>query len=173
MHDASLTHSLAGATIVSIAYGLDVLPSNDPYIAAAEAGLTTLAKACAPGAFLVDAFPVLKHVPDWFPGKYSYSEKLYSHLILSLGAGFKRKAKEWKQYADAMREMPFQAAKRNLVILQICVYKVQSNLKIQANGINKPSFVTYSLERLDESQCDIEDQERLIQSTAATMFTGK
>lgn len=62
-------HSLAGSTILSIAYGLKVLPSNDPYIEVAEAGLFSLAKAAAPGAFLVDSLPFLKYVPDWFPGK--------------------------------------------------------------------------------------------------------
>ncbi|KAJ7584750.1 cytochrome P450 [Mycena floridula] len=126
---------LAGATIMRIAYGLDVLPSNDPFIAAAEAGLTTLAKACVPGAFLVDAFPILKHVPEWLPG-----------------AGFKRKAKEWREYAHIMRRMPFEAAKRNI-------------------AISKPSFITYSLEQLDESR-DVSEQEHFIQSAAATMFTG-
>ncbi|KAK0234561.1 cytochrome P450 [Armillaria nabsnona] len=85
---------LAGSTILSIAYGLEVLPENDPYILAAEAGLCSLAKAAAPGAFLVDSIPLLKYIP---------------------GATFKRKAKEWRQYSKTMREMPFEAAKRRIV----------------------------------------------------------
>ncbi len=83
-----LRFSLAGSTILSIAYGLEVLPENDPYILAAEAGLCSLAKAAVPGAFLVDSIPPLKYIPglsksilktvwltkegqsfsDWFPG---------------------------------------------------------------------------------------------------------
>ncbi|KAK0200298.1 cytochrome P450 [Desarmillaria ectypa] len=88
---------LAGSTILSIAYGLEVLPDNDPYILAAEAGLCSLAKAAVPGAFLVDSVPLLKYIPDW-----------------SQGATFKRKAKEWRQYSKTMREMPFEAAKRRI-----------------------------------------------------------
>ncbi|KAK0486576.1 cytochrome P450 [Armillaria novae-zelandiae] len=88
---------LAGSTILSIAYGLEVLPENDPYIFAAEAGLCSLAKAAVPGAFLVDSVPLLKYIPDWFPG-----------------ATFKRKAKKWRQYSKTMREMPFEAAKRGI-----------------------------------------------------------
>lgn len=35
-----------------------------------------------------------------------------------------------------------------------------------------PSFTSYSLEKLDESE-DIPNQERLVQYTAATMYTGQ
>ncbi|KAK0440601.1 cytochrome P450 [Armillaria borealis] len=84
---------LAGSTILSIAYGLEVLPENDPYILAAEEGLCSLAKAAVPGAFLVDSIPLLKYIP---------------------GATFKRKAKKWRQYSKTMREMPFEAAKRRI-----------------------------------------------------------
>ncbi|KAG7440108.1 cytochrome P450 [Guyanagaster necrorhizus] len=88
---------LAGSTILSIAYGLEVRPENDPYVLAAEAGLCSLAKAAVPGAFLVDSIPLLKYIPDWFPG-----------------ATFKRKANKWRQYSKIMREMPFEAAKRRI-----------------------------------------------------------
>ncbi|KAK0452985.1 cytochrome P450 [Desarmillaria tabescens] len=129
---------LAGSTILSIAYGLEVLPENDPYILAAEAGLYSLAKAAVPGAFLVDSIPLLKYIPDWFPG-----------------ATFKRKAKEWRQYSKTMREMPFEAAKRRI-----------------AEGTAAPSYTSYSLEKLDHER-DAASEECRIQSTAATMYTGK
>ena len=89
---------MAGETIISIAYGLDVSAKNDPYLATAQAGVHPLVIAGVPGAFLVDTIPALKYVPDWMPG-----------------AGFKRKAKEWRKLAMAMVEQPFQAAKRQLV----------------------------------------------------------
>lgn len=96
-----LLRSMAGETIISIAYGIDVQKENDPFVAAAERGVHPLVAAGVPGAFLVDALPILKYVPEWMPG-----------------AGFKRKAREWKALADAMCELPFQAAKRNIVRLQ-------------------------------------------------------
>jgi hypothetical protein len=46
--------------------------------------------AVAPGAFLVDAMPMLQYVPRWFPG-----------------ADFKRKAFEWSKWTTAMVEVPF------------------------------------------------------------------
>ncbi|KAI3598052.1 cytochrome p450 [Moniliophthora roreri] len=128
---------LAASTIIGIAYGIEILPENDPYVAAAERALESLGLGIAPGAFLVESIPLLKYVPDWLPG-----------------AGFKRKASEWAKYSTIMREMPFNAAKESI-----------------ANGTAFPSFTSYSLEKLGEIT-DKKEQERLIQSVAATMYTG-
>jgi len=89
---------MAGETIISIAYGLDVLPNDDPYITTAEKGVHSAVVAAVPGTFLVDTFPWLKYVPDWMPF-----------------AGFKRKAKEWHKLTLAMVENPFEAGKRKIV----------------------------------------------------------
>jgi hypothetical protein len=89
---------MAGETIMSIAYGLEVQPDNDPYIKTAEQGVHPLVAAGVPGVFLVDALPSLKYIPEWVPG-----------------AGFQKKAKAWKKLARAMIEAPFAAAKRNIV----------------------------------------------------------
>ncbi|KAK0187278.1 cytochrome P450 [Armillaria mellea] len=150
---------LAGSTILSIAYGLEVLPENDPYILAAEAGLCSLAKAAAPGAFLVDSIPLLKYIPGLskFILKTTCADKRVPILLSDWfpGATFKRKAKEWRQYSKTMREMPFEAAKRRI-----------------AEGTAVPSYTSYSLEKLDQAR-DTASEEARIQSTAATMYTGK
>ncbi|KAF9457684.1 cytochrome P450 [Collybia nuda] len=88
---------LMGETIMSIAYGINILPKDDPYVSIAETVVGSLAQAAVPGAFLVDAIPVLKYVPDWMPF-----------------AGFKRKAKEWRKIALMAADMPFEAAKRKI-----------------------------------------------------------
>jgi hypothetical protein len=82
--------SAAGAMTMTAGYGLDIKPSNDPYIDNAEKAMVAFSSAVAPGAFLVDAIPALKYVPAWFPG-----------------AGFKRKAYEWRRLTRAMVEVPF------------------------------------------------------------------
>ncbi|KAL0578653.1 hypothetical protein V5O48_003353 [Marasmius crinis-equi] len=128
---------LAASTILGIAYGIDVLSENDPYVAAAERALESLGLGIAPGAFLVESIPLLKHVPGWFPG-----------------AGFKRKAKEWAGFSTVMREMPFQATLAKI-----------------GDGTATPSFMSYSLEKLDTT-ADKAKQEQLIKSVAATMYTG-
>ena len=40
-----------------IVYGIQVLPTNDPYIETAEKAVAALAEV-TPGAFLVDTFPI-------------------------------------------------------------------------------------------------------------------
>ncbi|KAJ7114001.1 cytochrome P450 [Mycena epipterygia] len=88
---------MAGEVIMSVTYGIKVLPQNDPYVALAKAAVQTLVIASVPGRFLVDVIPALKYVPDWFPG-----------------AGFKRTANEWHKLARAMMDAPFAEAKRNI-----------------------------------------------------------
>ncbi len=59
--------STIGASIISIAYGLDVQEEDDPYIVIANKALEYLDISFA-GTFMVDAFPILKYVPRWVPG---------------------------------------------------------------------------------------------------------
>ena len=47
-------------TIVSIAYGPDVEPENDPYVRIAK-GQNAITAAAVLGAFLVDALPIIKY----------------------------------------------------------------------------------------------------------------
>ncbi|THH09320.1 hypothetical protein EW146_g8712, partial [Bondarzewia mesenterica] len=49
------------------------------------------------GIWAVDMFPLLKHLPAWFPG-----------------AEFKHRAARWKETIDELRERPWAAAKRNI-----------------------------------------------------------
>jgi len=95
---------MAGETIISIAYGLEVKHDDDPYIRIAEEGVHPLHAAAVPGAFLVDALPCLKYVPEWFPG-----------------AGFQKVAKAGKELARTMFEVPFAAAKKNIVCYPPCL----------------------------------------------------
>ncbi|KAJ7097114.1 cytochrome P450 [Mycena belliarum] len=88
---------MTGEVIISIAYGIEVLPVDDPYIVLAEQAAQVGHIAAIPGRFLVDWIPLLKHVPDWFPG-----------------ADFKRQAKESRKFAQAMYDVPFAETKRQL-----------------------------------------------------------
>ncbi|KAJ7211168.1 cytochrome P450 [Mycena pura] len=130
---------MAGALIMDIAYGIKVLPSDDPHIQVVEQAVHNLSNASIPGAFLVDIFPALKYVPSWFPG-----------------AGFKRKAKEWKKGVREVLEKPFQETKRNITM-----------------GTAQPSFTSLNLHHINESEAsDVTTQESLIKGVAATMYSA-
>ena len=83
---------------MQVVYGIEIQESDDPYISLAEEALNGLNEATAPGAFLVDFFPVLKYVPSWFPG-----------------AGFQKKAAYWRELNASMIEKPFHHVKEQMV----------------------------------------------------------
>ncbi|KAJ7052941.1 cytochrome P450 [Mycena amicta] len=98
--DCNIVHHLrhmAGEVIMSAAYGITVLPENDPYVKLAEDAVRTMVYASLPGRFLVDSVPALMHLPAWFPG-----------------ARFKRQAREWRSLSQAMIDTPFAEAKRQI-----------------------------------------------------------
>ncbi|KAJ7120745.1 cytochrome P450 [Mycena crocata] len=94
--EAHFSH-FTGELIMSVAYGIDVLPHNDPYVNLSHEAVGTLSLANLPGKYLVDTFPLLKHIPKSFPG-----------------AGFKRQAEEWRVLAHAMAERPLVETKHQM-----------------------------------------------------------
>jgi len=91
-------YSTFAATIMSVAYGISVKESGDPYISRAEVALDGFAAAAIPGSFMVDFLPFLKYIPSWFPG-----------------AGFKRKAKFWRDVNKDVTDIPFERVEEELV----------------------------------------------------------
>jgi len=81
---------MAGSLILNVTYGIDVQSPEDTYMRMAESTVAIGDEAATPGAFLVDVLPILKYVPEWFPG-----------------AGFKTKANEWQKITTATLTMPF------------------------------------------------------------------
>jgi len=62
------TQFVTGAVVMEMAYGMDIKSHEDKFLQAAERATEHFEDAIVPGAFLVDSFPILKYVPDWFPG---------------------------------------------------------------------------------------------------------
>ena len=87
-------------TIMRIAYGFEDAQKTQSVIYEAERLILTFTDAVAPGKYLVSSFPILKHIPSWFPG-----------------AGFKRYFQSFSKTVDAMLLSPFEDAKQNLVSL--------------------------------------------------------
>ena len=83
---------------MKVTYGIDVQESDDPYILLAEETIRGLQEAGIPGLFWMDVFPMLKHIPSWFPG-----------------AGFKKKAIYWRGITKALTKDPCHYVKEQLV----------------------------------------------------------
>lgn len=97
---------MIGGVALSLAYGLNIERENDPYITLSERAIASLGEAAVPGKFLVDSLPFLKHLPEFFPG-----------------AGFKKKAAEWRKLQSMFREEPFAATVDNIVRLMFSLGK--------------------------------------------------
>ncbi|KAL7282714.1 hypothetical protein ACG7TL_004188 [Trametes sanguinea] len=98
-----------GATIMGVVYGLDVAEDDDKYLKIARKAMDIFIEFMVPGRYLVESLHVLRYVPSWFPG-----------------AGFKRKAAEWRKDVLALR---------NPLTL------------VQANGTGRPCIVSSLLEK--------------------------
>ena len=90
---------LFGSMILRIAYGLEVdRPGNEKYLDLVEDGVAVFSTVLVPGAFLVEAFPFLRHFPAWFPG-----------------AGFKRNVVRWRHDIFNVLHIPWEAVKSMMV----------------------------------------------------------
>ncbi|KAJ7288668.1 cytochrome P450 [Mycena rebaudengoi] len=84
------TRKTAGAMVLHLTYGYKIKEDgDDPLVNLADKALLEFSEITRPGAFLVDVLPILKYIPDWFPG-----------------AGFKRLAKMYKKSCDDLAEVP-------------------------------------------------------------------
>ena len=86
--------SLVFSTAISMTYSINIQPYNDPHVKSVEEALSSTAELLIPGVFLVDIIPILKYVPEWFPG-----------------ADFQRKAAIMRKHAAKIRNTLFAATK--------------------------------------------------------------
>ncbi|KAF5315445.1 hypothetical protein D9619_007174 [Psilocybe cf. subviscida] len=89
--------TMSAAIVMSTAYGYNVKPKGDHFVKIAEEAIERLSLAVVPGAALVNAMPIMKHLPSWFPG-----------------AGFQKVASDTKIWTTQMKEEPFKHAKKNM-----------------------------------------------------------
>ncbi|KAK7046001.1 hypothetical protein VNI00_006996 [Paramarasmius palmivorus] len=89
----------SGAIIMKLTYGIEVQEKDDPFVELIEHANDNFNLATAPGAFLVDVFPSLKHIPAGFPG-----------------GGFHELAEKWAKAFNDMVEVPY-AHSRHLMSL--------------------------------------------------------
>ncbi|KAN0130018.1 Cytochrome P450 [Lactarius tabidus] len=89
---------MTGQVIMTIAYGIAVLPENDPYVADAEKLLQAFAVGSTQEASLLDSIPWLINMPSWLRG-----------------ARFKRYARKWYPIVLRSVKTPYDKVKAELV----------------------------------------------------------
>ncbi|KAJ3814477.1 cytochrome P450 [Lentinula aff. lateritia] len=88
----------AAAFIMDITYGLKG-EEAEPYLPMGMAAVKSMGIGGTPSAFYVDQIPILKYIPEWFPG-----------------ADFQRKAREWSDLRMNMTESIFNVTKEKVAM---------------------------------------------------------
>jgi len=106
------THYLSciGGFFIAVSYGIRINRFSDPIIKLSEETFDIVTSAVAPGRFLVDAIPVLKHLPEWMPG-----------------AGFQALAKKWRQTVIQMSDDSYAATLKSLVVFAFSPKRTTAN----------------------------------------------
>ncbi|KAF8991668.1 cytochrome P450 [Cyathus striatus] len=94
------TRRYAGGLALAVVYGYDIKAKDDRLLSIAGESLDILANKVAAGSgiWMVDAFPFMKHIPNWLPG-----------------AQFKRSAEIWKHKIDQFIDEPFSYIREELL----------------------------------------------------------
>ncbi|KAJ3484292.1 hypothetical protein NLI96_g5749 [Meripilus lineatus] len=126
---AHLRLAAARATM-KITYGINVKDMNNKYVDLSE----QVTKVMTEGTkfFLVNFIPALKWVPEWVPG-----------------AGFQRKAKEWKRTLSQMRDCPFAVS--------------------QASPVTHPTFVSQLMGGMGE---EFDEDIEIVRNAAGQAYIG-
>ncbi|KAK0469518.1 cytochrome P450 [Desarmillaria tabescens] len=111
----------AGSIIMKTVYGYDVEPDDDPFVNLVDQAMTSIRLSLTYGVFLVDLLPILKNIPDWFPG-----------------AKFKKLARRWRKNVEDMREEPFRYTAESVAKGTASPSFVSENLKnMKQNGASE------------------------------------
>ncbi|KAJ3757779.1 cytochrome P450 [Lentinula raphanica] len=89
-------HVWAAVIIMNATYGMNAEEAK-AYLPIARGATEGVVVAGTPGAFLVDQIPILRYIPEWFPG-----------------AGFKAKARIWSELRETMTNIPFGLTKEQV-----------------------------------------------------------
>ena len=90
--------SMFSALVLELLFGFDVKGIDDMYIKTNDDALESVMECFIPGRYWVDFIPILEYIPSWMPG-----------------ASFKRKCAVWMKQADAVKNVPFEAARTAFV----------------------------------------------------------
>ncbi|RXW19445.1 hypothetical protein EST38_g6411 [Candolleomyces aberdarensis] len=112
-----------GTIIMRTAYGFEDAGRNKSFINNAEELIVAFGAARIPGRFLVNTFPILKHVPAWLPG-----------------AGFRRYFQDLAEKSRRSVEIPFRDSKERLEKGERSVYPSMAAALIdRLPGRNEPN----------------------------------
>ena len=106
----------------------------------------------AQGRFLVEAFPWLRFIPEWFPG-----------------AGWKKTAREWRRKCDQRFNIGYEWTLEQIVRILTTPTLYLPSLSRQKQDKAIPSFLSEHLQRLDPEDADGRE---MLKRVAASLYGG-
>ena len=89
---------MVAAIVMSILYGYQIAPKDDPFLDNADKAITLMTNSIIPGASPINSIPFLRFLPSWFPGSQ-----------------FHKAAEECRASTTEMQDMPYNFVKKNMV----------------------------------------------------------
>ncbi|KAJ7693199.1 cytochrome P450 [Mycena rosella] len=129
-HLSGHLRKLTGGIILRMTYGIEVQEEEDPFVTLIEDANDNFNAATVPGAFLVDVFPAMLHLPEFL-------------------APFKRTARIWALATRNMVEAPYLFARRQMSAGTAPISFVSSLLeaeeKMSQDDVNDIKYTASSL----------------------------
>ncbi|KAF7353983.1 Cytochrome P450 [Mycena venus] len=84
-----LTHArcLVAAIIFDISHGHTVVDKDDPMMELAERANDEFSQSALPGAYLCDALPILRYIPEWTGARFKQDAKRFRKTVMTLRDG--------------------------------------------------------------------------------------
>ena len=119
---------------MDVIYGIEVKGPDDAYVLRVENVGESFGESKVPGAFWVDTFPLLRHIPAWMPG-----------------AAARKFGARYKPVTLAVKDEPFDTVKREMVRTYLA-YKsaLKATCPIQRNGRNQHKVAHDLIERIEK-----------------------
>ncbi|KAF8550634.1 cytochrome P450 [Imleria badia] len=86
-------HRTTASLILKLSHGYNINYDGDPLVEIANRAVHSLSEVTSPGRFLVDFLPILRYLPEWFPG-----------------GGFHKDAKRWREMVGEAVNTPYELA---------------------------------------------------------------
>lgn len=148
--------SMVGSISLSMTYGVDILPENDPNMELARRASKSISESLPTGFRFVDIIPILRYFPAWLPG-----------------ASFQKIAAESRIIARNLREGIFTKAQKKWVSSSSFINGMSCThlLRKSSHASLDPSFTSLCLDDCHEGTG--EEQMTVIKDVAGIVYMGK
>ncbi|KAK1235348.1 hypothetical protein PQX77_001437 [Marasmius sp. AFHP31] len=114
----------AGSILLKLVYGYTLQTKDDPYLQLFHNASEGIIATTIHGTFWVDYFPILKYLPGYVMPRILRDIAHTAHISIEWlpGAGFKRKARVWRQQLFDLKDKPWEWIKQATVRVPSCTF---------------------------------------------------